>query len=61
MKCPNCKTGMEKGILTNNGTRWAKGNQLNLPKFLDAVTGLYVLAWHCPKCGKIELKIAEKE
>ena len=55
MECPNDKTGMEKGLLSDYGTSWSKdqgliGLQNKMPKL-----GIKISAYRCPKCGKIEL------
>ncbi len=57
MKCPIDKTEMEKGFST--GMYWRKGQIWNksIGKMING--GNYVIAWKCPKCGKIELKLEE--
>lgn len=53
MKCPNCKSEMEKGNLATNGNLWVKVSRLY--KYMSIFGGVPVYAYKCPKCGKIEL------
>lgn len=56
MQCPNCKTEMDPG-LTDGG--WWRGEGLS-----SEIKGMFgknvfgaksVIAYRCPKCGKVEL------
>ncbi len=59
MKCPNCKSEMEKGMLAGNGGAWIKaGASTALASFLTLGATL-VHAYSCPKCGKVELTTKE--
>lgn len=55
MNCPQCKTKMEEGRLQR--AHWISGKKPKL--FLGVVHPTrkveYVVAWRCPKCGKVEL------
>lgn len=53
MKCPIDKTEMEKGAISIPGkvdTMWYSRKSL-----LDSIRGKELIAYRCPKCGKIEL------
>ena len=57
MKCPIDKTEMEKGIIPDKATyvttilRWAKSVNI----ILGAKETQNIIAYRCPKCGKVEL------
>lgn len=56
MKCPNCKTEMEKGMC--NGAYWrGEGLSTKMQEMFGEKTlgNVRITAYHCPKCGKIEL------
>ena len=54
MKCPNDQTEMEKGFFSS--AHWISGKKPILSKVLAlGRKTIYVTAWHCSKCGKIEL------
>lgn len=56
MKCPNDQTEMEKGSLNTHGSRWIKaGMRSGFLNMVSAGGGDIVIAYKCPKCGKIEL------
>ena len=61
MKCPIDQTEMEKGILQASGELWSKSE--NKASNMLSNNGIKVYAWHCPKCGKVELStgVDEKE
>ena len=58
MKCPNCSTEMEKGMIAGDGQHWLseKGLTGGLNKLVNPGMGNpRIWAWRCPKCKKIEL------
>lgn len=57
MKCPNDETQMEKGYLTANGRAWIKFTDSLRDKISELISThqLFVWAWRCPNCKKIEL------
>ena len=53
MNCPNCKTEMERGAISTAGasdTMWYSRKSL-----MSGILGHNLLAYKCPKCGKVEL------
>ncbi len=63
MKCPIDQTEMEKGRLAAYGVAWTKGDTIKIPFLSNIMRSkvTYVIAWKCPKCGKVELKIEENK
>ncbi len=57
MKCPNDQTEMEKGTLFENGQIWNNKGPLKMPFGIGKA--IWVTAYKCPKCGKVELKVDE--
>ena len=56
MKCPIDKTEMESGSLLADGSGWIKeGIRSGLVRPIFDPFAVTAVAWHCPKCGKIEL------
>lgn len=58
MQCPNCKLKMEKGTLIGEGGWWrGEGITTEFKKIIRGpfVMAVSVFAFHCSKCGKIEL------
>ena len=55
MNCTNCHAEMEKGYLNEYGHIWSQKVDMLKVK-LDKLQGdKLVVAWKCPKCGKVEL------
>lgn len=49
MKCPNCKSEMERGFLPGYGGRIVWATKWFFGKYRK------LIAWCCPKCDKVEL------
>lgn len=60
MKCPNDQTDMEKGYIAQS--RWYEYNSNKLFVKMGLLAGgKIVIAWKCPKCGKIEIYTEDKK
>ncbi len=60
MKCPIDQTEMEKGFLSEGF--WVSGDKPSLASFTRIGTGkqnIWIVAWKCPLCGKVELQAEE--
>ncbi len=64
MKCPNCKSEMEKGVLGSHNESWIpeKSALATLNRLAQAPTfgKPRLWAYRCPKCGKVELTTETK-
>ena len=63
MKCPNCKTEMIKGMLVSQGSQWIQHTR-DRDGWIDKLSAMShavpVVAWRCPHCNKLELRIEAK-
>ena len=65
MNCPKCNTEIVKGFLSKDNNYWldakAMLGQLKQAVSLFIPFGPRVIAFKCPKCGKIELQIETEQ
>ncbi len=61
MNCPNCKIEMEEGEMLSHGISVWRKKEIRKPGFFSNYQKFilggkcFVVAYKCPKCGKIEL------
>lgn len=61
MKCPTCKVEMTEGMVEKS--IWTEGLLGKINKATTWAMGLgkRVIAYRCPKCGKVEFYTEERE